>query len=118
MRVPNTVHASRPWRIHELTGEFRLEDVWVLPGRGGPDDLPRAVELITSYNPGQSGSFPVRTLFAIRWKLGGLARWPSMSSRTALGTAYVAAIKPFRHLLVYPPMLREYGRRWNSFAGR
>jgi hypothetical protein len=30
------------------------------------------------------------------------------------GQAYMAAIRPFRHLLVYPPMLREYGRRWNT----
>ena len=29
-----------------------------------------------------------------------------------LGNAYMAAITPFRHLLVYPPMLREIGRAW------
>jgi len=28
------------------------------------------------------------------------------------GTAYMAAIAPFRHLLVYPPALREFGRAW------
>jgi hypothetical protein len=28
------------------------------------------------------------------------------------GEAYMAAIRPFRHRLVYPPMLRELGRRW------
>jgi hypothetical protein len=28
------------------------------------------------------------------------------------GRAYLAAIKPFRHLVVYPPMLRELERRW------
>jgi hypothetical protein len=27
MRLPNTAHTSRPWRIHELTRDFRLEDV-------------------------------------------------------------------------------------------
>ncbi|MDF2703344.1 MAG: hypothetical protein K0S10_2290, partial [Rubrobacteraceae bacterium] len=31
MRLPNTAHTSRPWRIHELTRDFRLEDVWALP---------------------------------------------------------------------------------------
>jgi Protein of unknown function (DUF2867) len=31
-----------------------------------------------------------------------------------LGTAYMAAIAPFRHRLVYPPMIREIGRRWRS----
>ncbi|HET7425480.1 MAG TPA: DUF2867 domain-containing protein [Gemmatimonadales bacterium] len=29
-----------------------------------------------------------------------------------LGAAYMAAIRPFRHALVYPPMLAEMGRRW------
>jgi Protein of unknown function (DUF2867) len=29
-----------------------------------------------------------------------------------LGRAYLAAIQPFRHLVVYPPMLRELERRW------
>jgi hypothetical protein len=28
MRRPNTAHTSRPWRIRELTRDFRLEDVW------------------------------------------------------------------------------------------
>jgi hypothetical protein len=31
-----------------------------------------------------------------------------------LGQAYMAAIKPFRYLLVYPPMLREVGRAWSE----
>jgi hypothetical protein len=32
----------------------------------------------------------------------------------ALGGAYMAAIAPFRHRLVYPPMLREIGRAWRT----
>ncbi len=31
-----------------------------------------------------------------------------------LGEAYLAAIKPFRHLIVYPAMLRDIGRRWDA----
>jgi hypothetical protein len=31
-----------------------------------------------------------------------------------LGTAYMAAIRPFRHLIVYPAMLREIGWGWRS----
>ena len=31
-----------------------------------------------------------------------------------LGTAYLAAITPFRHLIVYPSMLREMGREWRA----
>lgn len=72
MRLPDTAHTSRAWRIHELTPDFRLEDVWALPTPGGPDDFPRLVELATSYDPSRSPSLPVRALAAIRWKLGDL----------------------------------------------
>jgi hypothetical protein len=34
-----------------------------------------------------------------------------------LGHAYMAAIKPFRHLVVYPPMIREIGRTWRARTG-
>jgi uncharacterized protein DUF2867 len=188
MKLPNTEHTSRPWRIHELTRDFRLEDVWDLPARGGPDDFPRLVQLIASQDPSQSSSLPVRTLFAIRWKLGELLGWdgadaglgsraptlrdrlpadlrdaPSgpdfdalpftslyllddefaaeIANRTMhgvmhigrvpdgtggyraqmavlvkpnglLGDAYMAAIRPFRHLIVYPAMLRQGEREW------
>jgi hypothetical protein len=29
----------------------------------------------------------------------------------------MAAIRPFRHLIVYPPMLREIGRGWQALPG-
>src|SRR5205814_6286272 len=29
-----------------------------------------------------------------------------------VGEAYMAAIKPFRYVFVYPAMLRELGRKW------
>jgi hypothetical protein len=35
-----------------------------------------------------------------------------------LGAAYMAAIAPFRHVLVYPPALRELGRAWRAPAPR
>jgi hypothetical protein len=31
-----------------------------------------------------------------------------------LGTAYMAAIKPFRHVIVYPAMLRGFERKWSE----
>ncbi|HET8566667.1 MAG TPA: DUF2867 domain-containing protein [Solirubrobacterales bacterium] len=31
-----------------------------------------------------------------------------------IGSAYMAAIKPFRHLVVYPQMMRELERRWQE----
>jgi uncharacterized protein DUF2867 len=190
MRLPNTAHSSRPWRIHELTRDFRVEDVWALPTPGGPDDFPRLVQLAASLDPSQDSSRAVRALFAIRWKVGGLLGWdgsdaglgsrvPTLRDRlpvdlrdapsgpafdplpfTSLyliddefaaeianrtmhglmhlgwvpdgtggyrgqmavlvkrnglfGTAYMAAIAPFRHLIVYPPMLQELGRTWRA----
>jgi hypothetical protein len=188
MRLPNTAHTSRPWRIHELTSDFRLEDVWELPGPGGPEDFPRLVQLIASQDPSQSSSRAVRTLFAIRWKLGELLGWDSaeagsraptlrdrlpadlgdapsgpdfdalpftslyqlddefaaeIANRTMhgvmhigrvpdgtggsrarmavlvkpnglLGNVYMAAIRPFRHLIVYPAILREGEREWRA----
>jgi hypothetical protein len=193
MRLPNTAHTSRPWRIHELTREFRLEDVWTLPGRGGPGDFPRLVRLIASLDPSQGSSRAARTLWAIRWKVGELLGWddpdaglgsrvptlrdrlpadlrdePSgpefdalpfnslyliddefaaeIANRTVhgvmhigrvpdgsggfraqmavlvkpngvFGMAYMAAIRPFRHLIVYPPMMRDVERAWRTLAG-
>src|SRR5438105_2128969 len=43
VRIPKSEHISRPWRIHELTRDFRIEDVWALPAVGGPGDLGRLV---------------------------------------------------------------------------
>ncbi len=34
-----------------------------------------------------------------------------------LGSAYMAAILPFRHLIVYPPLMREIEREWRASAG-
>jgi Protein of unknown function (DUF2867) len=77
MRLRKTAHTSRPWRIHELTEDFELEDVWQLPTPGGRDDLPRLVELIT--NPSEEPLL-VRALFALRWKLGKLFGWDEPES--------------------------------------
>jgi hypothetical protein len=30
------------------------------------------------------------------------------------GTAYMAAIRPFRHLIVYPPAMRQTEREWRA----
>ena len=34
-----------------------------------------------------------------------------------LGNGYMAAIRPFRHLIVYPPMIRQIEREWRARAG-
>jgi hypothetical protein len=197
MRLPDTAHTSRPWRIHELTGDFRLEDVWALPTPGGPDDFPRLVQGfprlvrgLASADPSRGSSRAARALWAIRWKLGKLLGWdrpeagpgarvptlrdrlptglreaPSgpdlhrfsslylledewaaeIANRTVhgvlhlgwvpdptggyraqlavlvkpngrFGTVYMAAIRPFRHLIVYPAMLRGIEREWRALT--
>ena len=191
-RRSNTAHSSRPWRIHELTRDFRLEDVWALPAPGGTEDFPRLVQLIASGNP-QDSSHASRGLWAIRWKLGELLGWdgpdagpssrvPTLGDRLPadlregpsgpdfdalpftslyltdhewaaeianrtmhgvlhlgwvpdgagsyhgqmavlvkpnglLGSAYMAAIRPFRHLIVYPAMMRQLEREWRRRGG-
>ena len=193
MRLPNSAHTSLPWRIHELTLDFRLEDVWALPTPGGPGDFPRLVQAIASGDPSQGSSRTSRSLWAIRWKLGELFGWDSpdagvdsrvvtlrdrmpadlrrapsgpdfaalpfsslylladewaaeVANRTMhgvlhvgwvtdgcggyhgqmavlvkpnglLGVGYMNAIRPFRHRIVYPRMLREIGRTWTSQLG-
>lgn len=66
MELPDTAHTSRPWRIHEFTGDVRIEDVWALPTPGGPDDFGRLVQWLTSRDdPSRTGRSPVvRALFA------------------------------------------------------
>ena len=206
MRLPDSAHTSQPWRIHELTPDFRLEDVWALPTPGGPADLPRLVRLGATDDPRElnaqgkyvgDGSRGIvsrvsRALFELRWKLGELLGWDDrdsgvgrrvatlrdrlpadlrdaprgpdlgsvpmtslyltedewateMANRTVhsvmhigwvpdgtggyrgqlavlvkpngrFGAADMAAIKPFRHLVVYPALMRALERDWQTNA--
>jgi len=184
-RLPNSAHTSMPWRIHEIAPDFRVEDVWELPARFGPDDFPRFAPKFASFDTASSSSWAVRTLFAIRWKVGGWLGWddpktgigsrvPSLRDRLPadlaetpgpsfaalpftplymtedewaaevangtvhgvmhigripdgpdtyhaqmavlvkpngrFGNVYMAAIKPFRHLIVYPKIMRDVER--------
>jgi hypothetical protein len=190
MRLSSTAHTSRPWRIHEFTRDFRLEDLWALPTPGGPNDFARLVAGMASGDLSQGSSRAASTLWAIRWKVGKLLGWdgpdagigsrvqtlrdrlpadlregPSgpafatlpftslylledefaaeIANRTMhgvlhlgwvpdrtcgyrgqmavlvkpnglLGTGYMAAIKPFRHLIVYPRMMQQIDRAWRA----
>jgi hypothetical protein len=190
-RLPNSAHTSRPWRVHEIVPDFRLEDVWALPVYGDKSDFPALVQGLAAGDPSRS-SWLTRALWAIRWKVGELLGWdeaetglgervPTLRLRLQgdlldapgpdfdtlpftslyliedefaaeianqtvhgvlhlgwvaeasggyrgqmavyvrpngfLGNAYMAAIKPFRHLIVYPQMLRAMERRWNEEQG-
>jgi Protein of unknown function (DUF2867) len=192
MRFPNTAHTSRPWRIHDLTSDFELLDVWALPTPGGAEDFPQLVRLFSAFDPARGSPAVVRLLFAIRTALGGALGWDDphaglggrvktlrdrlprdlrdgavgparaagpfeplyltedewaleIANQTVhgvlhlgwvddgdkgyrgqmavlvkpngvLGKAYMAAISPFRHLLVYPLMMQTIERQWRATA--
>ena len=112
---------SIPWRIHDLTGDFELEDVWALPTPGGPDVAkPRSPRCTYSRTSGQRRS-PTRRCTAsshLGWVKDGGGGYRGQMAVYAkpnglLGTAYIAAIRPFRHRIVYPQMLRGLERRWD-----
>jgi hypothetical protein len=190
-RLPDSAHSSRPWRIHGIAPEFQLEDVWELPGRGGPDDFPRLIELIASMDPTQGSSRASRALWSVRGRMGELFGWDEaaaglgsrvstlrdrlppelrethapefdplpatslyliedefaaeIANRTVhgvmhigrvpdgdggfraqmavlvkpnglLGSAYLAAIRPFRHRIIYPAMFRDGQDLWRRPA--
>ncbi|MDQ4113634.1 MAG: DUF2867 domain-containing protein [Actinomycetota bacterium] len=75
--IPSGAYCCQSWRIHEITHDFELEDVWALPVQGGPDDFPAFVEAMRCPElvEGMSSDdrdFPAayRLLFAVRWGLG------------------------------------------------
>lgn len=185
-RLPNSAHTSRPWRIHEITPDFRLEDVWALPVHGDRSDFLALVQSFAAGDPSQS-SWLARALWTIRWKMGELLGWddaqaglgervPTLRQRLPedllnapgpdfdtlpftslyliedefaaeianrtmhgvmhlsciadgtgryrgqmavlvkpnglLGAMYMAAIRPFRYLIVYPAVMRQIERDW------
>jgi Protein of unknown function (DUF2867) len=189
MTLPDSAHTSRPWRIHGVTRDFRVEDVWALPTPGGPEDFPRLVRQIASGDPERSSARGAKVLWAIRWRLGELLGWdddgglgarmPTLRDRLPadlrdaprgpdfeslpftsvyllddewaaeianrtmhgvlhlgwvpdddggyrgqmavlvkpnglLGRVYMAAIRPFRHLVVYPAVMRQIERDWHA----
>src|SRR3954451_12269527 len=79
LRLPESAHTDRPWRIHEIAPDFELEDVWALPTPGGPDDLDRLVRVFTGWTEGEF-PLPVRALFAVRWQLGRALGWDRADS--------------------------------------
>lgn len=82
MRLPNSEHESRPWRIREITPDFILEDVWALPTPGGAEDFSALLELMASSDPASSSSLPTRILWRVRDRLGRLFDLGSISTPT------------------------------------
>jgi hypothetical protein len=72
MRLPNSVHESRPWRIREIASDFTLEDVWALPVHGGAEDFQALLDEMVSFHPMSAASVSTRVLWGLRDRLG---RW-------------------------------------------
>jgi len=70
IKLPNSEHESRPWRIREIAPDFTLEDVWALPVRGGAEYFQTLLELMATSDPANAESLPTRVLWRLRDRLG------------------------------------------------
>ena len=84
MRLPNSAHESRRWRVAEITPDFRLEDVWELPARGSAEDFEALLAVMASLDPAHGASAATRLLFSIRYRLGGWFGWDDASREPAI----------------------------------
>ncbi|MGW3350971.1 DUF2867 domain-containing protein [Nonomuraea rubra] len=81
MRLPKSAHTSLPWRIHELTRDFSVEDVWSFRTPGaGPGDFPAMLTAMRAAGGPATLNGPVRLLFVLRWRLGALLGWDRASA--------------------------------------
>lgn len=65
------------------------------------------------------GNRTVHGVLHLAWVEGEGGRYSGrmavyVKPRGAFGRAYMAAIKPFRYLVVYPALMREMGRAWKA----
>ena len=108
-RVP-TLHDRLPADLRDAPGPdfdslpftslYLLEDEWAA------ETANRTVHgvLHLGWIPDQAGGY--RGQMAILVKPNGL-----------FGTAYMTAIRPFRHLIVYPALMRQIEGKWRARAG-
>jgi hypothetical protein len=75
-KFPETEHTRRPWRVHEIVPDFRVEDVWAFrTPAAGPDDFPVMLDALRAAGGPDNQTLPSRFLFAVRWRLGALFGW-------------------------------------------
>jgi hypothetical protein len=75
MRLPNSEHESRPWRIREIVPDFTVEDVWALPVHGGAQDFGELLEVMASGDPAGEESRATGVLWRVRRLLGSWFGW-------------------------------------------
>lgn len=97
--------AGRPARRTGWAGvrhpplQLGLPDGQRVGGRDGQSDMHSLMHM--GWIPDGAGGY--RGQMAVLVKPNGL-----------FGTAYMAAIAPFRHLIVYPPLMRGIGQEWRA----
>ncbi|MFH8930008.1 DUF2867 domain-containing protein [Streptomyces pristinaespiralis] len=75
-RLAKSTCTDHPWRIHEFTADFDVEDAWAFRTPGaGPDDFPTMLAAMRTAGGIARQPLPVRLLFAVRWRLGALLGW-------------------------------------------
>jgi hypothetical protein len=193
VRLPADTHTRQPWRIHELTPDFAVQDVWSFRTPGaGPGDFPVMLAAMRAKGGLDTQPWPARFLFAVRWKLGAVLGWDDpaagvgnrvaslrdrlpadlrdaprgpdhdtmpltavyeldheaareLANKTVhtvmhlgwvqgadgdhelrmavlvkpngwFGRLYMAAIAPFRYLVLYPALTRQWERAWRDRA--
>lgn len=80
-RLAEATYTGLPWRIHELTTDFSVEDVWSFRTPGaGPNDFPAMLAAMREAGGLMKLPAPVRFLFTVRWKLGALLGWDKPSA--------------------------------------
>ena len=75
MKLPDAAHTSQRWRIHKLTPDFTLEDVWALNTPGGRDEFSRLASEFFAGDFPRDAPVLVRLLWAARLRLGSLLGW-------------------------------------------
>ena len=102
-RLPDDLRGAAPgpdFRALPFTSLYLLPDEWA------GEIANRTVHGVMHLGWVPDGAGGYRGQMAVLVKPNGL-----------LGAAYMAAIKPFRHVIVYPAMMRQIGREWQAGAG-
>ena len=121
--VGDRVFSFRERLPADLLAGPRGPDLYGGPGREAQDAQPmfRSVYMTHDEWVAETANRTVHALMHIGWVPDGSGGHRGQMAvlvkpNGVLGKAYMAAIKPFRHALVYPALLRSIGRRWRADA--
>ena len=85
------------------SGDLPFTSLYLLDDEWAAEIVNRTIHGVVHFGWVPDGSGGYRGQMAVLVKPNG-----------RLGSAYMLAIAPFRHLIVYPTMLREFGAAWLS----